>query len=83
MQVYSTDGSLKKDLYLTRYLEETLAGMSSMGVEPEPGAKLAGWVQAAGFENVHNERFAFPVGSWPKDKTLVHGSEPAFRLDQR
>ncbi|KAF4313836.1 methyltransferase type 11 [Botryosphaeria dothidea] len=31
MQVYSTDGSLKKDSYLTRYLEETLAGMSSIG----------------------------------------------------
>lgn len=71
MQVYSTDGSLAKDSYLTRYLVETTEGMRAMGVEPEPGAKLAGWVREAGFEDVHNERFSFPVGSWPKDKTMV------------
>ncbi|KAB2574671.1 putative methyltransferase tdiE [Lasiodiplodia theobromae] len=70
MQVYSTDGSLAKDSYLTRYLTETTEGMRTMGVEPEPGAKLAGWVREAGFEDVHNERFSFPVGSWPKDKTM-------------
>ncbi|KAL0263082.1 hypothetical protein SLS55_002058 [Diplodia seriata] len=70
MQVYATDGSLPKDSYLTRYLEETLEGMKGMGVEPEPGAKLKGWVEAAGFENVRVERFAFPVGRWPKDGML-------------
>lgn len=73
MQVYSTDGSLAKDSYLTRYLDETLAGMTGMGVEAEPGAKLAGWVQDAGFKEVRNERFAFPIGSWPKDQMLVCG----------
>lgn len=70
MQVYSMDGSLKKDSYLTRYLEETLAGMISLGVEPEPGPKMAEWVREAGFKDIHNERFSFPIGSWPKDKML-------------
>ncbi|OJD30618.1 methyltransferase type 11, partial [Diplodia corticola] len=71
MQVYSTDGSLdEENSYLCRYLRESAAGMRSLGVEPEPGSRLAGWVQAAGFVGVRNERFAFPIGPWAKDKGL-------------
>ncbi|KAK0639482.1 S-adenosyl-L-methionine-dependent methyltransferase [Cercophora newfieldiana] len=38
--------------------------------EPHPGPHLEQWVRAAGFTNVHCQRFSLPIGSWAKEKRL-------------
>ena len=37
----------------------------------QPGLFLEQWVKEAGFEDVYHERVRLPLGTWPKDKTLV------------
>lgn len=79
MHAYSTDGSLdEKNSYLNRYLHESAEGMRSLGIEPEPATKLAGWLKEAGFADVRDELFPCPIGSWPKDKMLVSVLPPFF-----
>ncbi|KAF9629250.1 hypothetical protein BFW01_g10453 [Lasiodiplodia theobromae] len=71
MHAYSTDGSLdEENSYLNRYLRESAEGMRSLGIEPEPATKLAGWLREAGFADIRDELFPCPIGSWPKDKML-------------
>ncbi|KAA6411938.1 MAG: hypothetical protein FRX48_04088 [Lasallia pustulata] len=47
-----------------------LAAYRAHGIEPSPGPHLASWMKAAGFEDIHAERLAMPVGTWPLDKKL-------------
>ncbi|EOD46873.1 putative methyltransferase domain-containing protein [Neofusicoccum parvum UCRNP2] len=91
MQVYSMDGSLKKDSYLTRYLEETLAGMISLGVEPEPGPKMAEWKQV-GLLNLANfadglegfsMRLLTGLRGWKKEEVEVHMAHVKKELKTR
>lgn len=48
-----------------------IEGTRDNGMEPCPGPKLEKWVKEAGFTEVVDERLAFPIGPWAKDKTLV------------
>ena len=71
MRFYSNDGTVAKDSALDRWPNEIMAGLKTLGLEPEPGPQLESWVRAAGFENIHHQLFPFPVGAWPKDKRMV------------
>ena len=42
--------------------------------------QLESWVREAGFTNIHSKTLPFPVGTWPKDKTLKEVG--AFNLIQ-
>ena len=42
-----------------------------MDREWAPGPKLKGWMEEAGFQNVHEEVYKLPLGQWPKDEKLV------------
>lgn len=73
MTIYSTDGSVSKDSSLCKWLGYVQDGMKRIGLESEPGLYLEKWVKDVGFTNVHHKVFPYPVGPWPKDKTLVSG----------
>ncbi|KAF4303922.1 hypothetical protein GTA08_BOTSDO07504 [Botryosphaeria dothidea] len=75
MTIYSTDGSVSKDSSLCKWLGYVQDGMKRIGLESEPGLYLEKWVKDVGFTNVHHKVFPYPVGPWPKDKTLVQGWE--------
>ncbi|KAL1635666.1 hypothetical protein SLS58_010169 [Diplodia intermedia] len=99
MQVYATDGSLPADSYLSTYLRETLEGMRAMGVEPEPGEKLRGWVEGAGLENKQvglfnlanfadglegfSMRILTGLRGWKKEEVEVHVAELRKELKNR
>lgn len=67
---YSEDGSLTPDLNIHKFITQFLAAAASFGRDSCPGAKIEGWMQDAGFENIVAERFRLPIGPWPKDKHL-------------
>lgn len=47
--------------------------MKGLGLEPNPGVHLEGWLKDAGFEDVKVKKIPLPVGTWPADKRLVRG----------
>lgn len=62
-----------KSLHNTTAQKANIARLSAYrahGIEPSPGPHLANWMKAAGFEDIHTERLAMPVGTWPQDKKL-------------
>ena len=82
MQFYSSDGSYERSACECedqspipspspdRWTREIIAGIRSLGLEPEPGPKLESWIKDAGFVNVIHHLLPIPVGDWPKDKKL-------------
>ena len=71
IQYYSEDGSLKETHSMLQWITTLLKASHDLGREPNPGPKLEGLLQDAGFVNVVHNDFRLPVGPWPKDKDLV------------
>ncbi|RDW58504.1 hypothetical protein BP5796_12434 [Coleophoma crateriformis] len=70
LQIYSTDNTLPKDSHIQRFHDLTLDALEKLGVVHSPAPKLKGWVEAAGFQDVHEDIEPLPIGSWPKEKRL-------------
>lgn len=68
---YSEDGSLIKDSPIDSWVTTWMQASNDAGRDPQPGPKLFGWLQEAGFINVKQERYRIPIGPWPKDSQLV------------
>ncbi|KAG0647365.1 Velvet complex subunit LAE1 [Hyphodiscus hymeniophilus] len=68
LNIKATDGSLPEDTALVKYHTLLIGAVNTIGRTHAPGPKLKGWVEAAGYENVHEEVSAVPLGTWPKDK---------------
>lgn len=68
---YSEDGSLLKDSPIDSWVTTWMKASNDAGRDPQPGPKLFGWLQEAGFINVKQERYRLPIGPWPKDSQLV------------
>ena len=68
---YSVDNSLKEDMPLTKWHNLMIEASIVSRREGCPGPKLKGLIEGAGFVNVTEEVFPFPIGMWPKDKKLV------------
>ena len=77
--VYSEDGS-SKDTWLEKWNTDFALAAKTGGRIVQPGPQLENWVRAAGFEDVHHEKFRVPVGVWPKDKKMKEVG--AFNLVQ-
>ncbi|SPN99151.1 related to methyltransferase [Cephalotrichum gorgonifer] len=67
---YSEDGSLAPDNPLLSWITTLTNAAQSLGRDPNPGSKLEGWVQDAGFGNIVHRRYKIPFGVWPKDPHL-------------
>lgn len=71
MHFYTTAGTFNAATSaLHKWSRELAAGMTSIGIEAEPGPKLEGWVRDAGFINITAQVWPLPVGTWPKDSKL-------------
>lgn len=66
----STNGTFTKDSLIGEWSSKIREGLRKFGVEPDPGPHLETWVKEAGFVNVTSQTNAFPMGTWPKDRTL-------------
>ncbi|KAF2713866.1 S-adenosyl-L-methionine-dependent methyltransferase [Pleomassaria siparia CBS 279.74] len=76
----STNGEYSRDGIIGQWADKIADGLRKFGVEPDPGAKIENWVREAGFTNIVAKTLPFPVGTWPKDKTLKEVG--AFNLIQ-
>ncbi|KAK5046726.1 hypothetical protein LTR84_007487 [Exophiala bonariae] len=70
MRWYTNSGVFKPGSPLDQWCTEIIEGVKSIGMEPEPGPKLEGWVRDAGFTKIKHQLFAIPTGTWPKYKKL-------------
>jgi SAM-dependent methyltransferase len=70
LQYYSEDGSLTPDHKTLIWINTFLEAAHKMGRDPQPGAKLKGHLEQAGFVNVRHHRYKLPIGPWPKDPHL-------------
>lgn len=69
MPFLSDDGTLDGtalDTWSKRQVESCL----KIGVDTGSCAHYREWLTEIGFEDVHEFRFKWPVGTWPKDKKL-------------
>ena len=66
----SEDGTLTDEHYTRKWIKTLLNLSKKTGREPCPGPKLENWLRGAGFQNVHAEKYRFPMGPWPKDPKL-------------
>jgi hypothetical protein len=71
MEFYTLHGEFTPGCPLDVWTKVVVDGLKKMGVEPEPGPKLEGWLNKAGFTNVRQEVLPIPVGVWPKSKKMV------------
>jgi hypothetical protein len=71
MGFYTHSGEYKDGCATDRWCSEVSGVLESLGLEPNAGPKLLGWVKDAGFTDIHQEKMYLPVGTWPKDKKLV------------
>lgn len=72
MRWYTHSGEFKQGSALDEWCTDIIDGISSLGVDPEPGSKLEGWVRDAGFTKVEHRLLPIPTGTWPRDKTLKY-----------
>lgn len=70
MRWYTHAGEFKNGDPLDQWCTEIIEGVKSIGVEPEPGPKLQGWIEDAGFVKVNHALLPIPTGTWPKDRRL-------------
>ncbi|KAL0931976.1 UMTA methyltransferase [Colletotrichum truncatum] len=64
---YSEDGTLSDKSFAWNWNRTLGQACRDIGRDPSPGAKLEGWVNDAGFQNIFHQRFKTPLGFWPKD----------------
>ncbi|TEA09790.1 Secondary metabolism regulator LAE1 [Colletotrichum sidae] len=65
--LYSEDDTLKPDDPMVQMMDGLMEACELIGRTMDPAPSMKQWVQAAGFENVSEEKFKLPIGSWPKD----------------
>ncbi|KAL1614208.1 hypothetical protein SLS54_009926 [Diplodia seriata] len=70
MRFYTQGGDFAPGSPLDKWCDELIEGITDAGFDPEPGPKLKGWVEAAGFGNVTHRLLPIPTGTWPKDRGL-------------
>ncbi|KAH7363547.1 S-adenosyl-L-methionine-dependent methyltransferase [Plectosphaerella cucumerina] len=66
----SEDGSLKSDNPMVTMMNGLMEACEKIGRTMDPAPNMKGWIQQAGFENVTQQTFKLPIGSWPKDPRL-------------
>jgi len=54
------------------------AACDKIGRNGSPGQHMKGWVEEAGFTNVHHEVRKVPIGTWARDKKLVSASKAQY-----
>ncbi|KAL4914512.1 S-adenosyl-L-methionine-dependent methyltransferase [Aspergillus aurantiobrunneus] len=69
-RLYSEDGSLKSDSYMSRMMDGLIEACGRIGRTMDPAPGMEGWVRQAGFDKVLTHKFKLPVGVWPKDARL-------------
>lgn len=74
---YSEDGSAKDDNKVIEFCNVFNAACDKIGRNGSTGRYLKGWVEDAGFTNVHHEVRKVPIGPWARDPKMV--STPYFQ----
>ncbi|KAJ4319420.1 hypothetical protein N0V94_003924 [Neodidymelliopsis sp. IMI 364377] len=69
-EAYSEDGSAAEDNKILEFCQVFNQACAKIGRHGSPGQHLKGWVEEAGFVNIHHEVRKVPVGPWAKDKKL-------------
>lgn len=72
VNVYSEDDSIK-GTSVEKYYSVVCGSFTKAGFIISPGPHLGEWLQEAGFEEIHVQKYRAPVGGWPKDKYYVCG----------
>ncbi|KAL1656964.1 hypothetical protein SLS61_000003 [Didymella pomorum] len=67
---YSEDGSAQDDNKIIEFCRVFNAACDKIGRHGSPGQYLKGWIEEAGFINVHHDIRKVPVGPWARDKKL-------------
>ncbi|KAB8226133.1 S-adenosyl-L-methionine-dependent methyltransferase [Aspergillus novoparasiticus] len=67
VDVYSEDGSIK-GTSVEKYYSVVCGSFTKAGFIISPCPHLGEWLQEAGFEEIHVEKYRASVGGWPKDK---------------
>jgi hypothetical protein len=81
MTFYTTAGEFKRGSPLDQWTVGVKEGVTKFGLVAEPGPLLKGWVNDAGFVNVHHSVLPIPVGQWPKEQKLVRLGFLLFKLE--
>ena len=68
--IYSEDGSYKGSMY-ERWNQDFVKAATMGGRTLRPGPQLKEHFEAAGFQDIYNEKLRMPVGMWPKDKQMA------------
>lgn len=77
--IYSEDGSYK-DTWYEKWNADFEKAARMAGRTLRPGLVLKECFEAAGFEDIHEEKLRMPVGLWPKDKQLASNT-PKFLFE--
>ncbi|KAI3576786.1 S-adenosyl-L-methionine-dependent methyltransferase [Fusarium oxysporum f. sp. albedinis] len=68
--LYSDDGTLEPNNALVRLMDNLKKVHDKIGRTLDPAPEFKNWVWGAGFHNIKEQRFKFPVGPWPRDGRL-------------
>ena len=69
-KVYCNDGTMPSDYALLEWTANEDDAAMRLGRPLRIANKLKRWYEQAGFVDVHEEIFAIPVNSWPKDERM-------------
>ncbi|KAF1991871.1 S-adenosyl-L-methionine-dependent methyltransferase [Aulographum hederae CBS 113979] len=64
------DGSAGPESPFMKWSDHMMAGAAAVGVDLCAGARFEEWLKEAGFVDVAVQRFAWPVGRWPRDEKM-------------
>lgn len=65
--LYCDDGTLTEDLALTRWNKLLLEASIKLGVPLNGGLEYKKQLEDAGFVNVVEHKYKWPINDWPKD----------------
>ncbi|KXH48255.1 UMTA methyltransferase [Colletotrichum salicis] len=66
-EYYSDDGTYTAKHATWGWNKTLVRTLESIGRDPNPAAKVKGWVVDAGFQSVFHQKFKLPIGPSPKD----------------
>ena len=70
MEVTSDDGTHLKLQYINEWCKQVESACEQQGRLIAITDKLKGWMEAAGFVDVHEATYKVPLNPWPKDPRL-------------
>jgi hypothetical protein len=73
---YSEDNTAEEGNNVLRFCKVFNDACDKMGRSGAPGPDLKGWVEDAGFINVHHKVYKVPIGPWARDKKLASVALP-------